>query len=97
VARRAREILRPEEATNEGSRLLRVLLKKHTFGALAKRMRCDERSLRFWAREKWKPSLVLRARGEDVLGIRATAWDEAPSSDLYAGTDPSTRRAGDQP
>lgn len=91
----ARELLRPTDATNEGARRLRELLRRRTFGALAKQLRCDERAVRMWAREEAKPSLLLRARVEDVLGIGANTWDEPPGSDVYtAGRDPPTARRG---
>ena len=85
-----RDLLDPKEATNDGSRLLRLLLKEHTAGAIARRMRCDERTIRMWAREESKPGLVLRARGRKVLDIDETAWDEPP--DTYVAGDPKTDR-----
>lgn len=85
----------PEKATNEGSRRLRVLLRKHPFAAIARRLRCDESTIRRMARENGKPSLHIRARARDVLGISESAWDEpcsAPSSDAYEGSDPPTTK-----
>lgn len=91
----ARELLRPADATNDGSRRVRELLRRRTFGAIAKQLRCDERAVRMWAREDTKPSLVLRARIEDVFAIPASAWDEEPTPDVYAaGKDPPTARKG---
>lgn len=94
TARRARgrASFNPVDATNEGSRQLRELLRKSTFGALARRLRCDERSVRWWASEKFKPARVMRARMKDVLSIPEDAWDDKPSSDVYAGEDPATTR-----
>lgn len=87
-----RALLLPQEATTEGVRLLRDLLRRHSFAALARRMRCDEGSVRAWAREESKPGLILRARGVDVLGISERAWDDPRSSDLYAGSEPETTK-----
>jgi len=90
-----RALLLPREATNEGARRLRELLRKQTFGGLARRLRCDERSVRSWAREENRPSLVMRARIAEVLGILEDAWDAAPASDVYEpGADPPTARHG---
>lgn len=91
AARRA--LLAPAEATNEGSRRLRELLKKQSFGALARRLRCVGGTVRFWAREERKPNLVMRDRIEIVLGIPAAAWDEPPSADDYCELPPTGRRA----
>src|SRR5688572_25601704 len=91
VARR-RALLLPRDATNEGSRRLRELLRKHTYAALARRLRCDEGTVRRVARELGKPGLLLRARAYEVLGITEPSWDEAPSSDVYAGEEPETTR-----
>lgn len=87
-----RALLLPRDATNEGSRLLRELLRRKTFGAIARRLRCDERSVRSWAREEAKPGLVLRARAGELLEIADAAWDEPPSSDVYAAEDPATTK-----
>lgn len=80
------------DATSEGSRQLRELLRKQTFGSLARRLRCDERSVRWWASERFKPSRLMRARMFEVVAIPEDAWDVPPSSDLYAGEDPATTR-----
>ena len=90
---RRRALMRPEDATNEGSRCVRVLLRRMTFGALARRLRCDERSIRRYAREEQKPDLIMRARAYRELAIPEDAWDEAPRTDPYDNTEPSTRRA----
>lgn len=88
-----RELLRPADATNEGARRLRELLRRRTFGALARLLACDERAVRLWAREACRPSLRLRLRAEERLSIPADSWDEAPDSDVYdAGNDPPTER-----
>lgn len=89
---RSRALLSPSEATNEGSRLLRELhRKKLTFGAIARRLRCDEASVRRWAYEKGKPNLQLRVRIREVLGIGEGTWDEPPKADFY-GSEPETQR-----
>lgn len=87
-----RQLLLPSEATTEGSRLLREQLRKHTAASLARRLRCDEKSVRAWAREEVKPSLVMRTKLSTVLGIREEAWDEPPASDVYTGSEPATGR-----
>lgn len=89
-----RALLLPREATNDGARRLRELLRKQTFGGVARRLRCDERSVRSWAREENRPSLVMRARIRDVLGVLEDAWDDAPTSDVYDAADPPTTRHG---
>lgn len=72
-----RDLLRPEHASSEGSRLLRLLARRQTFAAIAQRLGCDERAVRLWAAERFRPSRLYRARAEDVLGIPAHAWDQA--------------------
>ena len=72
----SRALLAPCDATNEGTRRLRELLRRQTFGAISRRLKCNERSVRHWAREEAKPGLLLRARVEEVLGIPAAAWDQ---------------------
>jgi hypothetical protein len=91
VARR-RSKLEPSGATNEGARQLRELLVRQTFGALARRLRCDEGAVRHYAREKRKPNDGMRERIFTTFGIPYDAWDKPPSSDLYAGADPVTTR-----
>lgn len=86
-----RASLSPAAATNDGSRRLRELLRQQSFGGLARRLRCDERAVRWWAREEFKPSRLMRARLLEVLAIPEDAWDLAPSSDPYA-SGPATRR-----
>lgn len=87
-----RALLLPRDATNEGARRLRELLRRHTYAWIAKRLRCDEKAVRSWAHEGSKPGLLLRARIADVLRIPEAAWDEPPSKDTYAGEDPPTTR-----
>lgn len=69
--------LRPDEATTEGVRSLRTLLKHSTFNALATQLRCDSRLVRAWGKEEWRPSPRMRERVAEVLGIPSEAWDEA--------------------
>lgn len=87
-----RALLRAEDAQTEGVRLLRQIVRKHTFGWIAHKLRCDERSVRIWAREEGRPGLVLRARAEDLLGIPSSSWDEPASADVYAKDPPTARR-----
>jgi hypothetical protein len=92
VARR-RSPLPPEEAKSEGSRLLREILRRQTFGAIARRCRCDEGAIRHYARDERKPNIVMRDRMVQQLGIAFESWDEPASKDLYAvGEDPATTR-----
>lgn len=88
---RRRSPLDPKATTNEGTRLLRELLTRTTFGAIARRLRCDEGTVRHYAREKHKPEGEMRGRMFDVLGIPFDSWDQPPSSDVYA-VDPATTR-----
>lgn len=87
-----RRLLPPTEATTEGSRRLRHLLRRLTFAAVARRFRCDEGSVRRWAREEGKPSLQYRATGAVVFAIPEAAWDEPPLIDVYATEAPPTAR-----
>lgn len=87
-----RALLLPRDATNEGSRQLRELLLRQSFGGIARRLSCDESSVRRWAREIVKPDRIMRAKIEQRLGIRAHAWDEPLEADVYAGDDPRTSR-----
>lgn len=89
---RRRALLLPHEAETEGGRLLRDLLRKRSFAALARQLRCDEGSIRAWAREEGKPGLQLRARAAELLGIPERAWDLPRSLDLYAGSEPETTK-----
>ncbi len=77
VIRRA--LLAPHEATTEGSRRLRELLRRQTFDAVARTLGCDLRTVRLWALEKAKPSRLLRTRVDESLKIPGDAWDDPPS------------------
>lgn len=72
-----RAMLAPAEASTEGVRRLRDILRRQTFGAVARRCGVDERSVRRWAREECRPSRLERERAQEVLGIPYQAWDEA--------------------
>lgn len=94
---RRRALLLPSHATNDGARRLRLLLRKHSFSWIARRCRCDESTIRSWAREESKPGLQLRGVAREQLGIHDGAWDEAPTSerpDVYHGkeAEPTTTR-----
>lgn len=89
---RRRALLLPSDATNEGARRLRELLRRHSFGWIARKLRCDEKSVRTWAREEGKPNLQMRARIAQELGLPEVAWDESP--DAYAGAEPATTKRG---
>lgn len=71
-----RALLLPGEASTDGVRRLREILRRQTFGAVAFRLRVDERSVRRWAREECRPSRLERDRAAEVLGIPHAAWDE---------------------
>jgi hypothetical protein len=78
---KARALLLPGEASTEGVRRLREILKRQTFGAVARRLSCeglscDESSVREWAREEKRPSRRYRLRAQEVLGIPGSSWDE---------------------
>lgn len=89
---RRRALRLPEEATNEGSRQLRKILRRQGAGWIARRLLCDERTARRYADEAQKPSLQMRARAQDVFGIPERAWDEEPTPDAYEDGSPSTTR-----
>lgn len=73
---RPRAVLLPADARTRGVRLLRELLRRQTFGAVARRVGVDERAVRKWASEECRPGRIARARMAEVLGIPETAWDE---------------------
>jgi hypothetical protein len=73
---RVRVALRPIEAKTEGVRLLRVILQRQTFGAVARRVGVDDSAVRAWALEIRRPLSVARWRAEEVLSIPFDAWDE---------------------
>ena len=75
---RRRAIFDPASATSEGSRRLREILRSRSFQNVAWQLLCDEKSVRTWAQERGKPSVVLRYRLEDEFGIDAASWDEPP-------------------
>lgn len=89
-----RDLLLPHAATNEGSRRLRLLLRRHSFGAIARFLRCDESSVRAWAKERAKPSLAMRGACERTaqINIAEWMWDDPPIDDIYAGTEPLTTK-----
>lgn len=91
-----RDPLLPGEATSEGQRRLRVLLRRLTFGAIARVLRCDESTVRGWAKRPTRPHLTMRAAMERApqIGIPEWTWDEPPvvDPDPYAGGEPRTTR-----
>lgn len=89
---RRRAKLSPKDAKSEGERRLRELLRRQTFGAIARVLRCDESAVRFYARGKRKPNGEMRVRVRAKLGIQESAWDEPPRDDAYETTEPPTRR-----
>jgi hypothetical protein len=92
VARR-RALLLPAEATTEGSRRLRELLRKQTCAAIARKLRCDESAVRFYAREARTPDLVMRARIREVLGWDEAIWEAPPAADdVYSQDAPATTK-----
>jgi transcriptional regulator with XRE-family HTH domain len=74
---KARALLLPGDAGTVGVRMLREILRRQTFGAVAKRVGCDEERVRQWAREESRPSRLMRVRAAEVLGIPGETWDEA--------------------
>jgi hypothetical protein len=88
---RRRMQLDPRDATNDGSRRLREILRRRTFAAVALDLLCDEGAVRRWAHEKGKPCAILRTRAHEhaTIAIPFSAWDEPPSKDVYVGCDSS--------
>jgi len=78
---RPRLLLYPAAASTEGVRLLRILLMRQTFGAVARRVGCHAGLVRRWAREECRPSWQWRVVVEAVAGIQAAAWDDAPRAE----------------
>lgn len=89
MGRRAR--LDPSQATTEGQRLLCELLRRNSFGALARKTRLDESAIRHYARGRRTPSFEIRPKLKETLGIPDESWDEPPKPDTYA-TEPETKR-----
>lgn len=89
---RRRAALRPEDARTEGERRLRVLLRRKTFGEIARAWLVDESAVRFYARGRRRPVYEIRARARKKDGIPESSWDEPPADDVYEATDPPTRK-----
>ena len=70
-----RKVLPVEEATNDGSRALRELLRRLTFGQLAKRLTCTPSTVRKWAKELRMPTAAWRERMFLLLDIPLGAWE----------------------
>jgi hypothetical protein len=77
VSGRVRALLLPADASTVGVRMLRELLLRQTFGAVARRLGCAVSDVRRWAREECRPSRLLRVKAADVLKIPGESWDEA--------------------
>lgn len=90
-----RTALRSDEAKTEGSRRLRVLLRRLTYGAIARKLRVDERAVRLWARDERTPSTIMRERWREAYQWDESIWDAEPVKDSYAGSDPLTTRRPD--
>lgn len=76
-APKPRALLLPSEATTEGVRILRELLRRQTSRAVARRVGVPHSTVLRWAREEFRPLLPQRARAVAALGIPEAAWDEA--------------------
>lgn len=68
--------LLPAEAPTEGSRRLRELLQRQTMSAVAKRVACNDKSVRAWAQGNYRPARAHRATMARVLQIPPGEWDE---------------------
>lgn len=84
--------LRPSDATNEGSRRIRELLRRTSYGAIARKLRVDERAVRLWAREERVPNAIMRERWRDVYAWEPDIWDAPPARDSYVGSEPTTTK-----
>lgn len=82
-----RKVLAVDEATNEGSRALRALLRRLTLGQLARMLKCTPSTVRKWAVEIRTPTAKWRERLLDELGIPLEAWERrcTPRSDVREG------------
>lgn len=70
-----RKVLPVEEATNDGSRALRVLLRRLTLGQLARQLKCAVSSVRKWALGARTPTAHWRAKMYEVLGVPLDSWE----------------------
>lgn len=84
-----RTIHRAEDATTEGMRLLRIVLRRQTAARLAKRLACTDAAIRLWARGARTPGATMRDVLERELDIAAEAWELEPTVDAY-DADPAT-------
>lgn len=73
-----RRILRPNEASNDGVRRLRELLRSKSAVTLARALACDPTAVRRWAREERAPGPEMRDAMEKYLGIPMTSWEAPP-------------------
>lgn len=83
----ARKVLRAVDASNEGVRRLREILRSRSAAVVAKRLGCDSTAVRRWAREERTPTPEWRKVLDEVLGIPESSW-ETP-----LGAEPPTERA----
>lgn len=82
----ARKLLRAIDASNEGVRRLRELLRTRSAATLARKLACDSTAIRRWAREDRMPTAEWREALERELGIPRGAWEEP------LGAEPPTER-----
>lgn len=99
MSRRRRNLSPPSEAKTEGLRRLRELLVTKTFAALARRLRCDEGTIRHYERGVRFPDTRMRRRMREEFGISENAWFPAgiigADHDAYMGDEPATARKPD--
>lgn len=84
---RRRAPLRPADAKNEGQRQLAIRCERKSFGAVAKRARCDEATIRRYVRGQRDPTPAMKERLEATEGIAFDLWEKPPQLDAYAGED----------
>lgn len=76
-------IASPDDAPNEGVRMLRELRLRLTYGAIARKVGCDERAVRMWTAGTHFPRADLASRLRDAFGIPLEAWAR-PGHDVVA-------------
>lgn len=81
-----RKLLRAIDASNEGVRRLREVLRSRSAAVVARLVGCDATAIRRWAREERTPTAEWRTVLHSELGIAESAWEEP------VGAEPPTER-----
>ncbi len=74
----ARSMMIPDEAPNEGARLLRTILQRNSTGQVARRLGCLRQTVWNWARGA-TPDPGHRGKLYDVFAIPLCSWTRDPA------------------